>query len=188
MPDSATAGYLPPTTSSVEGDTLDDILQSVVVGITGVAGQFVRPRWQPQPPPQPAITQDWVALGVTRVEADIYAHTGTTSTQQTVERDERIFVLHSFYGPGGAALCARFRAGLEVAQNRDVLRANNIALVEVQDANVVPALLQQQWVSKVDVTVVYRRRTSSTFGVLTITSAQAGLNNELYNTPIVVSP
>ncbi len=185
--DSSIAGYLTPVAAPVYGDALDDVLQAVIVGLTGIAGNLVRPRWQPEPPQQPAFTTNWVAFGLVRQVDDTFAYVGhdpAGNGSDDVQMDELLYVLHSFYGPDCHALCARFRAGLMVEQNRDALTAANIALMEVQDATHLPALLKERWVKRIDVTVVYRRRTSRTYNVLTIESGQLGLDNEHYVTPI----
>ncbi len=185
--DSSTSGYIAPASSPAYGDALDDVLQSVIVGLTGIAGSLVRPRWQPEPPQQPAFTVNWVAFGLVRQVNDTFAYVGHNPAgagSDEVQEDELLYVLHSFYGPECHSLCARFRAGLMLAQNRDALTAANIALVEVQEATHLPALLKERWVKRIDVTAVYRRRTSRTYNVLTITSGQLGLDNEHYVTPI----
>lgn len=186
---SSTLGYLASTGAASYGNDLDDIFQGAIVGITGVTGDLVRPRWQVEPPQQPDFTVNWVAFGVVRSEVDTFAHDRHDPTgdgTDKVERDEMLYVLHSFYGPDCHATCERFRDGLELPQNRDVLLANGVAVVEVQEAVHLPALLKEKWVKRIDATVIYRRRTSRTYAVLTITSSHVDLYNERYVTPINV--
>jgi len=190
-PNSASAGFLAPSSSPVYDDPLDDLLTEVVVGIAGLPEDYVRPRWLPEPRPQPAYTVDWCAVGVSRSEVDTFAYEGHDPAGQgssSVERTETLYVLHSFYGPNCHAFAERFRDGFEVSQNRDTLRAANIALVEVQQALKLPALLKEKWVSRVDVTVVYRRRTTRLYSILNLQSAQVTINNDLYTTDVVVQP
>lgn len=188
---SASAGYLAPTASPVYDDSLDDIIHDLIVGLTGIAGDLVRPRWQSEPPQQPPFTTDWVAFGLSNSTVDAFAfesHDPAGEGPTSVERDELLEYIHSFYGPHAHGLAERFRDGFEIGQNRDVLRAAGLGLVEVQRANKVPALLKEKWVPKVDVTVVYRRRTSRPYPVLTIQSATGGLvTEELGTTPIIVN-
>jgi hypothetical protein len=109
------------------------------------------------------------------MDVDTFAFERQGTNEAAIERDELIDYLHSFYGPGASGVAERFRDGFEVAQNRDTLAANNIGLVEVQKAQKVPALLKSKWVTKVDVVVTYRRRTSRSYPILTTTSAQGQL-------------
>lgn len=184
---SSEAGYLLPTAAAEYGDNLDDVLQGAVVGMTGIAGSLVRPRWQPEPPQQPAFSTDWVAFGVTRSSVDVFAFERHGAESEAVERDELLFVLHSFYGPNSHAMCERFRDALEISQNRDVLRDAGISLVEVEGATILPALLKEKWVKRVDVTVIYRRRTSRVFPVLTIQSAQGSVVTDNSTVQIIVN-
>lgn len=181
---SLTSGYLPPTAASEYGDPLDDVLQAAIVGVTGIPGKYVRPRWTPEPLPQPPFSTNWAAFGVVRSVVDTFSYEKHEAETTAVERDELLYVLHSFYGPDSHGMAERFRDGLEVSQNRDALRAQKIVLVEVGEATVLPALLKEKWVKRVDVSVTYRRRTSRTYAVLTIQSAQLGLDNEQYVTPL----
>lgn len=188
--DSTTSGFVAPISSDLYDDPLDDLLQAAVAGITGIPGRFVRPRWQPKPPNQPAFDTDWVAFGVVRSTVDTFAFEGHDKADpetSSVDRDELLYVLHSFYGPNSGGLCERFRDGLELQQNRAVLSASRIELVEVGEATRVPALLQETWVRRVDAMVTYRRRTSRRYQIKSLISGELGLDNEHYVTPINVT-
>lgn len=188
---SAAAGYLSPSVSPVYDNALDDLLHDVVVGITGLPGDLVRPRWQPEPPQQPDFAVNWVAFGLRNSTVDPFAHEeeAADGASAAIQRDEILYYLHSFYGPGAHGLAERFRDGFEISQNRDALRSLGLGLVEVQEITKAPALLKEKWVPKVDVVVVYRRRTSRTYPILTITSATGSIATEIQatTTPIIVT-
>lgn len=183
---SLASGYLTPSLEPVNDDLLHDILHGAIVGITGINGKLVRPRWTPEPLPVPDFKKDWAAFGITRSQWDTFSfdEEAADGLSMDVARDEILYCLHSFYGPNAAAMCARFRAGMSLSQNRAVLLTHNIALVSVEEATRLPALLKEKWVNRVDADVVYRRRTTHAYSVLTIQSAQLGLDNEQYVTPI----
>jgi hypothetical protein len=184
---STVAGYLTPSSLPAEDDALDDVVHEAIVGITGITGDLVRPRWQPEPPTQPAFTVDWVAFGLNRSEEDTFTYDNTDGTTYTVQRDEMLYFLVSAYGPNAGRTRKMLSDGLAVSQNRDALLAAGLALVEMQEMTKVPALFKEKWVTRVDSTVVFRRRTTTVYTVATITSGQLGLNNELYVTPINVT-
>lgn len=187
--DSTTSGYISPSVEPIDDDEIENLMHDAIVGLTGIEGSLVRPRWQPEPIQQPDFNENWVAFGITRWTPDTFSYQHQDDdSNHVVERDILLYVLHSFYGPKSAGMCARFRDAFDISQNRDQLVAAGIELIEVQEALNVPALLKAHWVKRVDVVVVYRRRTSRTFPVLTITSGQFGLDNELYVTPIIVNP
>lgn len=190
---SASSGYLTPTLEPIYDEGLDDVIQGAIVGITGIPGSLVRPRWQPSPPIQPGFDVDWCAFGITRNTSDTFAYEKMDPTADAgagsmlIERDELLYVLHSFYGPRASLNSKRLRSGLEISQNRDVLRSHKAAVVEVEESVTLPALLQEKWVRRVDTQVVFRRRTQHLYSILTVESGELGLNNGLYVTPITVT-
>ena len=174
--DSSVAGYLAPVSSAIYDDALDDTFQALIAALTGVSGDLVRPRWVVEPSNRPDFATNWVAFGCSKGEVDTFAydrHDPTNPGSTSVERDEILSVFCSFYGPNAHGLCERMRDGLEVSQNRDVLSAVGIALVEVQEAAVLPSLLKEKWIRRVDVTVMFRRRTGRKFAILHFTAAGA---------------
>src|ERR1022692_10145 len=64
--------FLAPTSGflNAEDDALDALLQGLVVGVTAIPGNLVRPRWQPVPPPQPDQNTNWCAIGVVDEEPE----------------------------------------------------------------------------------------------------------------------
>ncbi len=71
---SATGGFLVPTSAAPDEDTaLEDFIHDFIAGVTGIAADMVRPRWQPTPPRQPPVGANWCAFGVTETNADTYA-------------------------------------------------------------------------------------------------------------------
>lgn len=178
--DSTTAGFLTPVQSPIYGADLDKVFHDAIVGITGLRGDLVRPRWQPEPPAQPDFAVNWVAFGIVNNEVDTFAydrHDPATETSK-VERDEVLQVLHSFYGPDAMQYCETLRDGLEIAQNRDQLQSFGVYVQEVQRAIQIPALLKERWVKRVDAIVVYRRRTSRKYQIATLVSAEITVFDE----------
>jgi hypothetical protein len=184
---SAAAGFLAPVSAPTYDVALEDTFHPAIVGITGIPGNLVRPRWQPEPPQQPAFNVDWCAFGITVISADEHPYEVQGMDVLSMERDELINTLISFYGPNSSSNCARFRDGLSLSQNRDTLRAAGITVMEVGDATILPALLKETWVKRVDTRVIYRRRSIRTFPVLPLLSGELGLDNESYVTPIQVN-
>jgi len=187
------AGYINPTISPVYGDALEDVFHAVIMGLTGIGATLIRPRWQPEPPNQPAFTDDWCAFGITSTDPDVFpfqrhdpnASGGLGAT--SIERDERLEVLHSFYGPNGQANCARYRDGIALSQNRYDLTQAGIKLVQVGKERNLPTLLKERWVKRVDVLLIFSRRTSRTYGIPSLNGGSIGLDNEHYITPIEIS-
>lgn len=174
MADSSTGGYLPPTGAPADDAALDALLQAAVAAITGLPGQMVRPRWQPLPPPEPALDADWCAIGVLTQARDFDAvleHDPAGDGLDRMRRNATLDVLASFYGPHAGALASRLADGLSVPQNREALASAGILLGEVGAARQAPDLLHEQWRRRVDLPIELRRRIDRTYPVLNLLSA-----------------
>lgn len=186
---SATGGFLAAATLPlVDYDApLEDIFQSTVVGITGIAASFVRPRFQPEMPDYPDFNQDWAALGVSVVKQDVFSYNGQTDTGSLVERDEWFEVLLSFYGPNCTALMSKWRDGLSIEQNRRPLQQQKINLESIGQPTFLPSLLKERWLKRVDMKCMFSRRVRREYAVLHLLRAHAVIDNESYITPIGIS-
>jgi len=159
-------GYVAPANKNGEfNDTiLRQFLNTLVVGLTGLSGKLVRPRWQPEPPNEPEFDVDWSAIGVVRRTRDVFAFQGSihvppdNTPMQRVIRNQILETIASFYGPGADANSELFAMGLSEAQNREGLFLNGFGLVEVQETLTVPALIKERWLYGVDVPFRMRRQ------------------------------
>ena len=176
---SASGGYLAPIGTQLAEDTdLDSLIQPMIAGITGLAGNLVRPKWQAVPPAQPDRTITWCAFGVSVTEADTYptlVHDGCDANglgTTTEFRTEYLEMMASFYGPSCRAAAATLRDGLGISQNREALRASGLAFVQVERMTRVPDLQNTQFVNRVDIVVRFRRVVIRTYGIENVLSAQ----------------
>lgn len=190
MGDSSTPGYLQPTgTPPAEDADLDSIFQQLMVGLTGLPGNMVRPRWQATVPKQPEPAVNWCAIGVTGIEHDANSyelHDPTGSGSDTFIRHEVISVLCSFYGANALSNATQARDGMYVAQNNSTLDQYEMGLVEVGSIVTAPDLVNQQWVRRFDLTMRIRRRVVRTYPILTILSAQASVDSGPRTESIIV--
>lgn len=173
--DSSTGGFIPPAPSPapLADAALDALFQQLVVGITGLPGNMVRPRWQPVVPKQPDPPTNWCAIGVTLVQPDDYLseiHGDGGNGSDTQTDHESITVVASFYGPNAMANAKQLRSGLYVAQNRDTLAAAGLNLKEARQLTQAPDLVNEQWIRRWDLTIVFRRKSTYTYPILNILS------------------
>lgn len=177
MTDSSTGGYLQPAAAPlpVEDAALEDVLQAMVAGITGLDGSLVRPRWQPVMPKQPEPSVNWCAIGVTTLTPEPgtaqVLHDDTIDGHDTLIRHEDMELLASFYGPQAQSYACMLRDGLQIAQNREAIAQSGIAFISTGQLLAVPELYNQQWIRRYDLTVQLRRVINRTYGVLNIVSA-----------------
>ena len=180
MPD-----YLQPTPASVpiNDRPLEDIFGDAIAGITGLnRNTHVRPYLQPTPPNFPDQETNWVAFKVSPVDQDTFAFVRPTSSLEggtgTVERDEYLDVLMSFYGANSNQYMSRWREGLSIDQNRWALQEEGIKLIGMGQPINVPSLLKDRYVRRLDITMQFARRVALVYDVRTIASAAGELITE----------
>lgn len=159
------------------GQSLDDFLQQVVAGVTGLDQSLVRPRWQAEPPTLPPLTTDWAAIGVTKstplgfpYAREIVGADGVAGFSQQSDQEE-FDLLCSFYGPHADGNAVALRGGLMVHQNRECLQIANIGLITVGGRTRVPTLLKTEYLMRVDTTATFRREVRHFYPVLFYLSA-----------------
>lgn len=187
--DSSTGGYLSPAVASppLEDDALTAIFQQMIVGITALPGNMVRPRWQPNPPKQPEPTVNWCALGIavqTPDDGPAIVHNGSSNGSDTYIRHEQIDVLASFYGPNAMQNAQLLSDGLAIPQNLEQLKANDMNSVDTGQIRAAPDLINEQWVRRYDIELTFRRKIARTYSVLNILTAQGTVQTDKVAGPI----
>lgn len=189
---SASGGYLTPAGSPAptEDDALDAAFQKAIAGITGLPGNMVRPRWQPIPPKQPEPSVNWCAFGVQSQKADdgpYIEHIPAGDGKDAYTRHESLDVLATFYGPASQANAARLRDGLGISQNIEELKLDGISFIEAGPIRALPELVNQQWIKRRDIALVFRRKTARDYAILNIVSADVAVANEQYDEQITIT-
>jgi hypothetical protein len=174
--DSSTGGFLSPVapSSALFDAALDALLQQLVVGVTGLPGPLVRPRWQPVEPKRPEPATDWAAVGVSAADPTDYPvewHDGSGEGSDVQEAWEQLTALASFYGPHGMQNASLLRRGLYVPQNREALQLAGVDVVDAGGVTAAPDLVNQQWIRRYDLSIRLRRKVQTTYAVLNIESA-----------------
>jgi len=179
--DSTQLGFVRETNSPLEDPGFTDLIQQMVVGITGLPGSMVRPRWQDNPPNQPPKSANWCAMGVNVYTPQNYPYifhdpNAAGGMGQDVMLDWSTFeVLASFYGPAAVANAGRLRRGCYIDQNLDTLIINGINLREVGEQRNIPDIFNNQYVDRCDVSLIMSRETISHFPIRNIISASTVL-------------
>jgi hypothetical protein len=176
---SATGGYLLPETPAIlpGGLTFKQFLQTVFVGISGLPGDLVRAKWQVNPPKQPDIMINWLAIAVTSDESDANAYIGFDSDgNNQIQRHEEIEIQCSFYGPDAQELSSLVRDGFQVAQNLEALRSAFMGFKGTSKAMHVPDLVNERWVDRYEMSVFLRRQILRSYQVLNFASVSGTIN------------
>lgn len=184
MTDSSTGGYLQPAPSPapLQDQQLYEALQAAVVGITGLDGTLVRPRWQAEPSLIPTAGTCWIAIGVTDREADVFPFLGfypADTENYQMQRHEEFTMLASVYDLGYSgeadAVAAVLRDGIMIPQNGEALAAAGIYVVGDTDLTVAPSLFKVRWQYRVDLKIRFRRQITRQYNVDPIASVGVDL-------------
>jgi hypothetical protein len=187
MTDSSTGGYLLSTTTPTNDLDLDVVFQNLIAGLTGIDGQYVRPRFQDEPTPPPTKGITWVAVGIMTSVADTYpAVAFVDGTGDVLIHHERIDVLCSFYGPKAERAKASARDGLIIGQNREVIAALGIDYIGPSNELRVPVQIKTIWTNRIDMTLTFHRQIIQTYDVLSIETSAGILDTDSHTTPISV--
>ena len=204
VPNSATGGFLTPTaTTLVEDDDFDNILQGLVVGITGLPSYLVRPRWQIVPPASPSATTNWCAIGVMEETFEPYEqsmHYSITPSEASPPdptgdgyteswENVRVQVLVSFYGPNARGYGAAFIRGLKTPQNREYLYQYHAQIVSAPKTLMVMSEFDnEQWIQRRDCTLIINVRIASIWTIQNLLQAQATINTDDGGQETVITP
>lgn len=181
---SSTGGYLVPASSSgfPGGLTLNQFLQTVIVGISGLDGTLVRPSWQIAPPKQPDLSVNWLAFGVTITQPDTYLYLSTDNTgATTTQRHQLLEIQCSVYGTDAMELAGLIQDGFQITQNLEALREANMGFVETGPMNHIPDLVNERFINRVQMSIFLRREVQRTYPILSITSANGTIHTVIGN-------
>lgn len=179
---SATGGYLVPTSSTAlpGGLTLAQFIQTILVGISGISGQLVRPKWQKNAPKQPDVDVNWIAFGIVEGKPDANAHVSLDASNiNHSQRHQDLEIQCSFYGPDAMDVAGQLQDGFHIQQNLEAMRAGKMGFVSTGSAMHVPDLVNERWVNRIEMSVFLRREIQRSYPVLTLVSASGTVHTVL---------
>lgn len=179
---SATGGYLLPVASPDNDAELARILHGLIVGVTGIAGNLVRPIWQSNPPPVPAFGTTWAAFGVTDIAAGLPYMVQVDNDPDTIcqyRHDERFTLRVSVYGPFCQRYATRIRDGVNISQNREALYLEGISVVGTGGITRAPELVNDVWLDRCDVSIDMGRYIAVNYEVLNFLAADGTIETDM---------
>lgn len=166
---SATGGYLiPSSTAALPGGlTLDQFIQTLLVGISGLDGTLVRAKYQLNPPKQPGASVNWIAFRMTQENPDTYAYVGIDpSGIMNLQRHEDLKIQCSFYGPNSMDIMGYVRDGFQISQNLEALTSAKMAFTSTGQPLLVPDFVNERWIQRYEMEINLRRMVLRTYPIL----------------------
>lgn len=156
------------------GGAPENVIRKWMADTTGLPLHRVVRRWLPRPGTRPGIDEDWIAVGVERVQTHgtpyQRGHKGQPEDAESgdVVREvhQTLHCIASFYGPNAAQIVDDFRDAAQLFQTNAALQAQGLTLQGIaEDALQLPDLLGEQWVPRFDITFKLGRKVTRTYGV-----------------------
>lgn len=198
---SASGGYLQPLLpsdtslrpglpSEEEDDALAALFQQMIVGITGIDGALVRPRWQLNPAPRPEPNVNWCSIGVTdndplpdslpyvKYSTQFDADGHAIGMYANMQSHWRIICLVSFYGPKTGYYSALLSDGLSLGQNREALGQKGLKLRRTGDVTKTAELVNTLWYGRADVSLEFVRQIDRDYAIENLVSVPITLTDD----------
>lgn len=189
--------YLQPAVdpAPLQGQALNRFLQDWMANVLSAAvldPKYIRPYDQAEPPVIPQDGTAWMAFRQSTESSDTFAYvlTKPDGTGSTMIRQEELAVLCSFYDLGtngqAALLASLLRDGMSIPDNLEPLTLAGFAMVGCEPEVVIPSLLKERWLYRVDLPFRVRRQVTRDYGVPNIASANGTLNTDTGLPPITI--
>lgn len=181
---SASGGYLTPINSVGDDLDLDILFQNLIVGLTGLNGSLVLPRFQPVIKKQIPQNENWIAVGVKddspddNPSSEHLPNANSGLGRDELSRQERIEVLVSFYGPNSKSYAKIVRDGLFISQNRDVLTSQGIVFIVCGKIIAAHELINESWIKRYDMLMSFNRTVNRLYDIQNLDSAEVIIYNE----------
>lgn len=176
--------YLQPTFTDgfPKGLSLIQFIQTVMVGVSALPGTLVRPKWQPDPPKNPDLLTNWMAIGIDLAAPDANAYVDTYPDDTTVmQRHETLEVGLSIYGPNALETYGLIRDGFQIQTNLEGLRSANMGFVEISPARHIPDLVNERFIDRYVASVFLRREIQRVYPIPVLISASGVIHTVIGN-------
>ena len=172
----STLGFLAPTrhSNSQQDAILLDVLHDWIAGVTGFEGDRVIPRWQQESNNPYDIDENWVSFGILWRRVDSRSSQDWEDIYYVLSRNEKLRIITCFYGDQADYYASRLRDGMQISQNLDFLRQNEMTIVKSNDIISVPEMIKYKWVYRQDLSFDIIRRVKYTYPIMNLIAVGKG--------------
>lgn len=174
---------LPTSTQGMPGGlNLIGFIQTVLIGVSGLDGKFVRPKWQVEPLISPGLAVDWIAFAIVNSLPNANGYVGTPDDNSTIySRQETLEIQCSFYGPKCYEIMAEVRDGFQIPQNIESLQKAKMGFTSVSNAVHSPELYNGRYVDRYEMSIFLQKQTLRTYAIQSFVSAKGTIHTVLGN-------
>lgn len=135
---------------------LEDYISSLVVNLTGITSDLVRPAFQRRPAPMPEQGVNWCSFYLAESNTEgMWRGPALVRKGKDFKIPDRQIVTFQFffYGDDCFELCSKFYSGLQIRENWDYLTLKNISILKWDDMLIVPRKYNEVYVYRADIKV-----------------------------------
>jgi hypothetical protein len=175
-----------------DGQPLDDFMTQLVVAISQLPPELVRPLYQEDPPELPPHTTNWMAVGIMESAVDagwpweFYNNSPQVPVDDAgnplgllTERHETFELLCSSYGPQADWFDGLLRDGFAISQNQAVLTLSGMALVRIGGSTLAPEYIRQRWLRRIDRRITFHRALRRLYPILNVLSGTGDILRDI---------
>jgi hypothetical protein len=162
--------FILPTNVLLDDDALEDVFQTLFVGISDLDLTLVRPSFQKNPPNEPNKDTNWLSFAIiSRDESELSDQLFNAKTGIFTETSvEELNILVSCYGPSSGNLSNLVRNSIRIDQNRLQILRYGIVWVSASKPQNTSYELNSQYQKRWESIYVFRRYLNTTWPINTV--------------------
>ena len=153
---SAIAGYIRENPGAISRAELESVVRGMLVGLTGLAEELVRPLYRHEPAEDPPPPVNWCAFDIRGENGRNFPEVRHISSgdghDKVISQDDKEIYLR-FWGPQADDLAGLVRRGLHIEQNRFPMRQAGIAVRSVGAETPTAELEGGKWLRRVELSI-----------------------------------
>lgn len=166
--------YLKPDVTEITIEQVEQVIHDLILGLTDIPGDLIRPVWQEEQPQQPTILTNWCAFGFTEFRNQwLPIKDYSSGTQMTMM--EFFTCALWMYGPQAVNNCALIRDSLFISRNREALLAVGTKFIDTSAIRRIPELINTKMYERAYMEIELVRGVYRNYNIQEITGGSVAL-------------